>query len=162
VPDGEPGELFSCGPYAFDGYWNLPEKTADATRGDYLSVGDIALRDADGFIRLIDRKKNLIISGGENVYPSEVEQALAAHPDVKDVAVIGTPDPKWGERVEAAVVLRSTAALSEDDLIAWCRDKLAGYKRPRAITFLASDEMPRNATGKILHRVLREKLSRDG
>jgi acyl-CoA synthetase (AMP-forming)/AMP-acid ligase II len=162
VPDGEPGELFSCGPYAFDGYWNLPEKTAEAMRGDYLSVGDIALRDADGFIRLIDRKKNLIISGGENVYPSEVEQALAAHPDVKDVAVIGTPDPKWGERVEAAVVLRSAAALSEDDLIAWCRDKLAGYKRPRAITFLASDEMPRNATGKILHRVLREKLSRDG
>ena len=162
VPDGEPGELFSCGPYAFDGYWNLPEKTAAAMRGDYLSVGDIALRDQDGFIRLIDRKKNLIITGGENVYPSEVEAVLAAHPDVKDVAVIGTPDPKWGERVEAAVVVRDGATISERELIAWCQEKLAGFKRPRAITFLAADEMPRNATGKILHRVLRGMLGRDG
>ncbi|MEM8948378.1 MAG: AMP-binding protein [Pseudomonadota bacterium] len=162
VPDGEPGELFSCAPYAFDGYWNLPAKTAEAMRGDYLSVGDIALRDADGFIRLIDRKKNMIISGGENVYPSEVEAMLATHPDVKDVAVIGTPDPKWGERVEAAVVLHGSMTLEEADLIAWTKDKIAGYKRPRAITFLAPDEMPRNATGKILHRVLRERLSRPG
>ncbi len=89
VPDGEPGELYSCGPYAFDGYWNLPDKTAEAFRGNYLSVGDMALRDADGFIRLIDRKKNMIITGGENVYPSEVETVLAAHPDVRDVAVVG-------------------------------------------------------------------------
>ncbi|MEZ5931838.1 MAG: AMP-binding protein [Alphaproteobacteria bacterium] len=162
VPDGEPGELFSCGPYAFEGYWNLPEKTAEAMRGDYLSVGDIALRDADGFIRLIDRKKNMIITGGENVYPSEVETVLAAHPDVRDVAVIGTPDAKWGERVEAAVVLRGGTATSEQDLITWCKDRLAGYKRPRAITFLDADEMPRNATGKILHRVLRDRLSSSG
>ena len=165
VPDGEPGELFSRGPYAFDGYWNLPEKTAEAFQGDYLSVGDIALRDEDGFIRLIDRKKNLIITGGENVYPSEVENVLAAHPDVKDVAVIGTPDPKWGERVEAAVVLRGGAtttdgaAISEADLIGWAREKLAGYKRPQKITFLSAEEMPRNATGKILHRVLRDMLA---
>ncbi len=159
VPDGEPGELFSCGPYAFDGYWNLPEKTAEATRGPYLSVGDIGLRDNNGYIRLIDRKKNMIISGGENVYPSEVETVLAAHSKVKDVAVIGTPDPTWGERVEAAVVLERDADLTEADLIAWARDKLAGYKRPRAITFLAADEMPRNATGKILHRVLRDLLT---
>jgi acyl-CoA synthetase (AMP-forming)/AMP-acid ligase II len=168
VPDGEPGELFSSGPYAFDGYWNLPEKTAEAMRGGYLSVGDIALRDQDGFIRLIDRKKNLIITGGENVYPSEVETVLAAHPDVKDVAVIGTPDPKWGERVEAAVVLRGGTATSggattsEQDLIAWAKEKLAGYKCPRAITILAAEEMPRNATGKILHRVLRDMLGRGG
>jgi acyl-CoA synthetase (AMP-forming)/AMP-acid ligase II len=161
VPDGEPGELFSCGPYAFDGYWNLPEKTAEAMRGDYLSVGDIAIRDEDGFIRLIDRKKNLIITGGENVYPSEVENVLAAHPDVRDVAVIGTPDPKWGERVEAAIVLRDGSDLSANDLIAWAKDKLAGYKRPRAITILDADQMPRNATGKILHRVLREMLADD-
>ncbi len=162
VPDGEPGELFSCGPYAFDGYWNLPEKTREAMRGDYLSVGDIALRDDDDFIRLIDRKKNLIITGGENVYPSEVEATLATHPDIKDVAVIGTPDPKWGERVEAAVVVRDDADLSEADLIAWSKDRLAGFKRPRAITFLKSEKMPRNATGKILHRVLRDMLSRGG
>jgi len=119
----------------------------------------IALRDEDGFIRLFDRKKNLIITGGENVYPSEVEAVLAAHADVKDVAVVGTPDPKWGERVEAAVVLRTGARLPEADLIAWTKEKLAGFKRPRRVTFLEADEMPRNATGKILHRVLRDMLA---
>jgi fatty-acyl-CoA synthase len=159
VPDGEPGELFSCGPYAFDGYWNLPEKTAEAFRGDRLSVGDVALRDGDGFIRLIDRKKNMIISGGENVYPTEVEQVLATHPDIRDVAVIGRPDAKWGERVEAAVVLRAGAELSSAQIIDWSRGRLAGYKRPRAILFLGAEEMPRNATGKILHRVLREMFA---
>jgi fatty-acyl-CoA synthase len=159
VPDGEPGELFSCGPYAFEGYWNLPEKTAEAMRGDYLSVGDIALRDADGFIRLIDRKKNMIISGGENIYPSEVESVLSAHPDVRDVAVVGQPDAKWGERIVAAVVLRAGASVTPEDLLDWSRARLAGYKRPRSIVFLAQEEMPRTATGKVLHRVLRERLS---
>lgn len=159
VPDGEVGELHSRGPYAFEGYWNLPGKTAEAFRGDYLSVGDMALRDADGYIRLIDRKKNMIITGGENVYPTEVEAVLARHPDVKDVAVVGRPDPKWGERVEAAVVLRPGAATTAADLIDWSRDRLAGFKRPRAIIFLEQDEMPRNATGKILHRVLRDMLA---
>jgi fatty-acyl-CoA synthase len=162
VPDGQPGELFSCGPYAFDGYWNLPGKTAEAFRGAYLTVGDVALRDADGFIRLIDRKKNMIITGGENVYPTEVEAVLGAHPDVRDVAVVGRPDAKWGERVEAAVVLRDGAAASAGDLLTWCRPRLAGYKRPRAILFLKPEEMPRNTTGKILHRVLRDMLARGG
>lgn len=160
VPDGEPGELFSCGPYSFNGYWNNPEKTAEAYRGDYLSVGDVALRDADGYIQLIDRKKNLIISGGENVYPSEVEAVLAVHPAVKDVAVVGRPDRKWGERVVAAVVRRTDLPVSEADLIAFARERLAGYKRPREIVFLEAEEMPRNATGKILHRVLRETVAK--
>ncbi|WPZ35888.1 AMP-binding protein [Thalassobaculum sp. OXR-137] len=158
VPDGTPGELYSCGPYAFDGYWNRPEKTAEAFRGDYLSVGDVAVREADGFIRLIDRKKNMIISGGENIYPTEVEAVLAQHPAVRDVAVVGRPDDKWGERVEAAVVLRDGETVSGDDLIEWSRNRLAGYKRPRAITFLAADEMPRTATGKIQHAILRDLL----
>jgi fatty-acyl-CoA synthase len=100
----------------------------------------------------------MIISGGENVYPSEVEAVLASHPDVMDVAVIGRPDEKWGERVEAAVVLREGSTIGDDDLISWSKDRLAGYKRPRRITFLKTDEMPRNATGKILHRVLRDML----
>lgn len=156
VRDGEIGELYSCSPYAFDGYWNLPEKTAEAFRGAYLSVGDMALRDADGFIRLVDRKKNVIISGGENIYPTEVEAILAQHPEVKDVAVVGQPDDTWGERVAAAVVLREGSNLTGQALIDWSRSRLAGYKRPRQITFLAPDEMPRNATGKILHRVLRD------
>ena len=160
VPDGEIGELYSCSPYAFDGYWNLPEKTAEAFRGPYLSVGDMALRDADGFIRLVDRKKNMIISGGENVYPTEVEAVLAQHPDVKDVAVVGQPDETWGERVAAAVVCREGATLTADALIEWSRDRLAGFKRPREIAFLTADQMPRNATGKILHRVLRDLLSK--
>jgi acyl-CoA synthetase (AMP-forming)/AMP-acid ligase II len=159
VPDGEPGELYSCGPYAFDGYWNLPGKTAEAFRGDYLSVGDMGLRQPDGFIRLIDRKKNMIITGGENVYPTEVEAVLARHPDVRDVAVIGRPDPKWGERVEAAVVLREGASASAAALIDWARGELAGFKRPRAVTFLKPEEMPRTATGKIQHGLLRDLIA---
>ena len=161
VPDGEPGELFSCSPYQFDGYWKLPEKTAEAMRGDYLSVGDVALRDADGYIRLLDRKKNLIISGGENIYPSEVEQALMKHPDVKDVAVVGVSDPKWSERVVAAVVAQEGSNLTAEDLIGWSRGRLAGFKRPREVVFLTAGQMPRNATGKILHRSLREMLDRE-
>lgn len=159
VPDGEPGELFSCSPYSFDGYWKLPEKTAEAMRGDYVSVGDVARRDEDGYIQLIDRKKNLIISGGENIYPSEVESVLGGHPAVRDVAVVGRLDLKWGETVCAAVVLRAGESLDEAGLIDWARDKLAGYKRPRSVVFLTPDEMPRNATGKILHRELRELLA---
>ena len=158
VPDGEPGELYSCGPYAFDGYWNRPDKTAEAFRGDYLSVGDVALRDEQGFIRLIDRKKNMIITGGENVYPTEVEAALGAHEAVRDVAVVGLPDDKWGERVEAAVVLRDGATATQTELIDFCRDKLAGFKRPRAVTFLAFEELPRTATGKLQHNLLRDLL----
>ena len=106
VPDGEVGELFSCTPYAFDGYWKNPEKTAEAFRGAWCSVGDMARRDEDGFYHLVDRKSNMIISGGENIYPSEVEGMLAAHPDVQDVAVIGMPDAKWGEAVHAVIVVR--------------------------------------------------------
>lgn len=160
APDGEAGELFSCSPYQFDGYWNLPDKTAEAMHGDYLSVGDIALRDPDGFIRLIDRKKNMIISGGENVYPSEVEQALMGHPDIRDVAVIGVTDPKWSERVVAAVVPREGAALDAQSVIDWSRGHLAGFKRPREVVFLTPEDMPRNATGKILHRRLREMFDK--
>ncbi len=159
APDGEIGELYSCGPYAFEGYWNLPEKTAEAFRDGYLTVGDMALRDAQGYIRLVDRKKNMIITGGENVYPTEVEAALGQHPAVSDVAVVGCPDPRWGERVEAAIVLRPGAQASAEELIDWCRERLAGYKRPRAIVFLGPEEMPRNTTGKILHRVLRDMLA---
>ena len=155
VPDGQPGELYSSSPYSFDGYWNRPEATQEATRGDYLSVGDIAIRDADGFIRLVDRKKNIIISGGENIYPSEVETVLAKHPAIIDVAVVGAPDDKWGESVAAAVVLRKNQQLSQEELISWSKARLAGFKCPQSVMFLAADEMPRNTTGKILHRELR-------
>lgn len=159
VPDGQPGELYSCTPYTFDGYWKLPEKTREAFRGEYCTVGDMARRDADGYIHLVDRKSNMIISGGENVYPSEVEALLAAHPAVKDVAVIGLPDPKWGERVHAVVVPREGAGLSEAALLDWSRDCMAGYKRPRSCSFVRDDEIPRNATGKVLYRVLKAQLA---
>jgi acyl-CoA synthetase (AMP-forming)/AMP-acid ligase II len=162
VPDGEVGELHSRTAYVFDGYWRNPEKTAEAFRGDWCSVGDMALRDADGFIRLVDRKSNMIISGGENVYPSEVEAVIAGHASVKDVAVIGMPHEKWGESVHAVVVLHGPAAdpaAAEAELVAWCRERLAGYKRPRSISFVADAEMPRTATGKILHRTLRETMT---
>lgn len=160
VPDGMPGELFSCSPYCFDGYWNRPEETAAAFRGAYLSVGDIALRDAQGFIQLIDRKKNIIISGGENIYPSEVESVMAGHPAIQDAAVIGLPDPKWGETVCAVVVCQPGQALRERELIEWVKPRLAGYKRPRVVVFLAPGEMPRNVTGKILHRELKAMVTR--
>lgn len=159
VPDGEPGELYSCNPYTFDGYWKLPGKTEEAFRGDYCTVGDMARRDADGFIHLVDRKSNMIISGGENVYPSEVEALLGSHPAVQDVAVVGLPDAKWGERVHAAVILREGHDLAEAELMEWCRARIAGYKRPRSCTFLPAADMPRTATGKIQHRILKTRLT---
>jgi fatty-acyl-CoA synthase len=158
VPDGEAGELYSCNATTFDGYWAMPEKTREAFRGDYCTVGDLARRDADGYIHLVDRKSNMIISGGENVYPSEVEAMLGAHPKVKDVAVIGLADRKWGERVHAVVIAHAGEPLAADEILEWCRDRIAGYKRPRSISFIRDEEMPRTATGKILHRVLRERL----
>jgi fatty-acyl-CoA synthase len=159
VPDGEVGELFSNTPYAFDGYWKNPEKTAEAMRGDWCSVGDMARRDAQGYIHLVDRKSNMIISGGENIYPSEVEGVLGAHPKVKDVAVIGVPHEKWGEAVQAVVVLHEKVEASEVEILEWCRGRIAGYKRPQSVHFLSDAQMPRTATGKILHRVLRDQVA---
>ena len=159
VPDGEVGELHSRTPYVFDGYWKNPEKTAECFRGDWCSVGDMARRDADGYITLVDRKSNMIISGGENIYPSEVESILGAHPQIKDVAVIGVPHDKWGEAVQAVVVLHAEQQASAADLLDWCRSRMAGYKRPQTVVFMADAEMPRTATGKILHRVLRDRMA---
>ncbi len=158
VADGEVGELYSRTPYVFDGYWKNADKTAEAFRDGCCSVGDMARRDGDGYIHLVDRKSNMIISGGENIYPSEVEGVLGAHPDVKDVAVIGVPHDKWGEAVHAVVVLHAQARASEAELLAWCHPRIAGYKRPQSLRFVADAEMPRTATGKILHRVLRDRL----
>ena len=159
VPDGEVGELFSATPYTFDGYLNDPAKTAESLRNGYCSVGDLARRDEHGFIHLVDRKSNMIISGGENVYPSEIENLLGRYPGVKDVAVVGVPHEKWGEAVHAVIVMHDGASAYEQDILEWCRDKMAGYKRPRSVSFIRETEMPRTATGKVLHRVLRERLS---
>jgi fatty-acyl-CoA synthase len=162
VPDGEVGELFSRTAYVFDGYWKNPDKTAEAFDGEWCSVGDMARRDAEGYIWLVDRKSNMIISGGENIYPSEVEAVLGAHPQVRDVAVIGVPHDKWGEAVQAVVVLRDGEQPTAQDLRDWCRQRLAGFKCPSAVTFVNETDMPRTATGKVLHRVLRQRYAPAG
>ncbi len=159
VPDGEVGELYSRGPMLFDGYYKLPEVTAESFQGEYFSAGDMARRDEEGYYYLVDRKKNMIITGGENVYPSEVENVIAAHEAVFDVAVIGLPHEKWGEEVSAVVILKEGAELTDKELITYCRGQLAAYKCPKRVFFIAPDEMPRTGTGKILHRILRERYS---
>jgi acyl-CoA synthetase (AMP-forming)/AMP-acid ligase II len=159
VADGEVGELFSRTPYTFDGYWKNTEKTNEAFDGLWCSVGDMAKRDAQGYIWLVDRKSNMIISGGENVYPSEVESALGAHPKIKDVAVIGVPHEKWGESVKAVVVLHEGQSAGADELKMWCKQRLAGFKCPTSYAFISEAQMPRTATGKILHRLLRSALT---
>lgn len=158
VSDGDAGELYSCTPYTFDGYWGLPEKTRAAFHGAYCTVGDMARRDEAGFIRLVDRKSNMIISGGENIYPSEVETLVGGHLMVKDVAVIGIPDEKWGERVHAVVVPHDDVPIDEAALQDWVRARIAGYKCPKSYAFISETEMPRNATGKVLHRELRARF----
>lgn len=160
VPDGEVGELYTRSPNAFKEYWQDPEKTREVFRGEWCTAGDMGRRDEDGFYYLVDRKKNMIITGGENVYPSEVENVVGAHPAVKDVAVIGVPDKKWGETVKAVIVLHNNYKPGEElenEIMEFCKGKIAGYKRPKAIDFIEEEEMPRTGTGKILHRVLREK-----
>jgi acyl-CoA synthetase (AMP-forming)/AMP-acid ligase II len=159
VPTGHIGELYSAGPMMFDRYHKMPEETARAFRGDYFSAGDMAKRDADGYYYLVDRKKNMIITGGEHVFPSEVEGAVASHPAVFDVAVIGTTDPVWGEAVTAVVILNDDASATEIEIISFTKKKLAHFKCPKRVEFIESDEMPRTGTGKILHRVLRERYS---
>jgi len=159
VPEGEVGELFARTPTAFDGYWRLPDQSARAFRDGYCTAGDMARRDADGFYTLVDRKSNMIITGGEKVYPSEVEQVLGSHPDVREVAVIGLPDAKWGEAVTAVVVAAPGREPSAEALLEHARRALAGYKCPRQVRLIRDEEMPRTATGKILHRLLRERFT---
>jgi acyl-CoA synthetase (AMP-forming)/AMP-acid ligase II len=157
VADGQVGELYSKGPMLFDEYYKLPEKTAEAFYSQWFSAGDMAVRDEDGYYQIVDRKDNMIITGGENVYPSEVEEVIGSHPGVFDVAVVGIPDDKWGERVMAVVIPRES--VDGATLAAYCREKLAAYKRPKEYKFIEPDEMPRTATGKILHRRIRETLT---
>lgn len=161
-PDGEPvpagtvGEIVIRAPTVMKGYWNNPEATRNAfLPGGWLRTGDAAYRDDDGYVYVHDRVKNMIVSGGENVYPAEVENALFGHPAIAEVAVIGVPDPRWGEAVKAIVVLRSGQSASEADLIAYARQRIAGFKLPKSVDFV--DALPRNATGKVLHRTLRER-----
>jgi len=153
VPDGEPGEFMVRNSWLAE-YYNRPDATGKSLHDGFFSVGDIAYRDADGYYYICDRQIDMIISGGVNIYPAEVEAVLHAHPAVMDAAVIGVPDAKWGESVKAVVQLRPGAATSEDQLVAFCAERLAGYKKPRTVDFV--DELPRDAAGKLLKRAIRE------
>ncbi|MGG3160939.1 fatty acid--CoA ligase family protein [Geobacillus stearothermophilus] len=156
VPVGEVGELVVRGPNVMKGYYKMPEETAAALRDGWLHTGDLARMDEEGYFYIVDRKKEMIIVGGYNVYPREVEEVLYSHPGVVEAAVIGVPDPDYGEAVRAYVVAKNPE-LTEAELIAYCRERLAKYKVPSAIDFL--DELPKNATGKILRRALKERLA---
>jgi len=153
---GEAGELCIQSPTVMRGYWNNGPATLETLRGGWLHTGDIAAIDGEGYVHLKDRKKDVIISGGENIYSREVEAAIAEHPDVIDVAVVGSPDPKWGETVTAFVVSRSRA-LTEADIIAHSRTLIAGYKSPRKVFFV--NDMPRLPSGKINKLSLRADLA---
>ncbi len=154
---GEVGELYSRGPMTFDKYYKMPEKTADSFKGEWFSAGDMARQDEDSFYYIVDRKDNMIITGGEHLYPSESEEIIGSHPDVYDVAVIGLPDEKWGERVTAVVVPKDE--IDEESIKDYCRDRMARFKVPKQVIFIKDNEMPRTGTGKILHRVLRERFT---
>ena len=161
VPFGEIGELYSRGPMLFDEYYKLPEQTAESFKDGFFSAGDMARKDEDGFYYLVDRKKNMIITGGENVYPSEVEEVIGSLDGVFDCAVIGLPDEKWGEKVTAVVIRKpgfDESGLSEQAVIRNCKDRMAGYKCPKQVVFIGENDMPRTGTGKILHRKLREQF----
>jgi acyl-CoA synthetase (AMP-forming)/AMP-acid ligase II len=161
VAPGAIGEIVYRGPTTLLGYWNMPEATAEAFAGGWFHSGDLVRADADGFLYVADRKKDMIISGGENIYCPEVEAAIDSHPGVLEVAVIGVSDPKWVETPVAIVVPRDRAAPpSEAEIIDWCRQRLASYKKPSQVFF--ADALPRNASGKVLKPRLRETFGQGG
>jgi len=160
APPGVPGEILVRGPTVTPGYFRRPRDSAEALRGGWLHTGDIGYLDADGYLYVLDRRDDLIVSGGENVYPAEVEQVLRAHPDVADAGVIGPADETWGQMVVAVVVLREPARTSEEALLAFCRERLAPYKVPKEVRFVTN--LPRNAAGKLLRRELRQEKSPQG
>ncbi|KQT03098.1 MULTISPECIES: AMP-binding protein [unclassified Bradyrhizobium] len=157
VPDGEPGEMVVRGPTLFSGYWNAPETNAVDFRGGMFHMGDTFRRLPDGRVDFVDRVKYMIKSGGENVYPAEIERVLLAHPAVLEAAVVKASDPKWGER-PVAFVACDEANISADEILRLCSERLAGYKRPREIRFIAFDDFPRSTSGKVQRHVLEDRL----
>ena len=158
LPPGEIGEVLIRSPSMMTGYWGMPEATAEVLTAGWLRSGDAGYLDRDGYLHLCDRVKDMIISGGENIYPAEVENAIHDHPDVAEVAVIGVPSERWGETVHAVIVPRTGIEPDPQSIIAWTRTRIAGYKVPRSIEFV--DQLPRNPSGKVLRRLLREARGR--
>ncbi|MDB5971640.1 MAG: Perillic acid-CoA ligase GeoC [Hydrocarboniphaga sp.] len=159
LPTGRIGEMLVRTPGSAMGYWNQPEASAAAFQNGWYRSGDVAYRDDEGLIYIVDRVKDMIVTGGENVYSTEVEQALQTHPAVLQCAVIGLPDLRWGEKVTAVVVLASGMDIAAADLVAHCRERIAGYKLPKTIVF--RDALPMSPAGKLLKRVLRDQLAAD-
>ena len=156
VPNGTIGEIVARGPQLMQGYWNRPEESAEALRGGWMHTGDAGVLDDEGYVYVQDRVRDMIVSGGENVYPRVVEDVLFEHPAVADAAVIGVPDPTWGETVKAVVVLRAGSAGHRGRRSSSsAAGRLGGFERPRSVDF--AETLPRNPTGKVLKRVLREK-----
>jgi fatty-acyl-CoA synthase len=154
LPVGMPGECVVRGPSVMSGYLENPEATADVFRGGWLHTGDVLMRNEDGTYTYVDRLKYLIKTGGENVYPAEVEQVITAHPWVREACAISVPDPRWGESVKAVVVLEPGSAATAQEIREWCRQRLAAFKRPRYVQFLEYEQVPRSTTGKILRHEL--------
>jgi long-chain acyl-CoA synthetase len=153
---GQRGEIVARGANVTSGYWNNPEETSSAFRDGVFHTGDVGYQDAAGYFYILDRLKDMIVTGGENVYCGEVEAVIRNHPAVREVAVFGIPDSKWGELVAACVVRKSSAVLSEESLLDHCRQSLANYKVPRQVEFSETD-LPKSGSGKILKRLLRER-----
>jgi long-chain acyl-CoA synthetase len=155
LPPGEIGELWIRGPNVMLGYWNRPDATAEALVDGWYRSGDVAYADEHGYLYMVDRAKDMIITGGENVYSIEVESVLAEHPAVREAAVFGVPDDRWGEAVHAVVVVAPGAGVTTGDLIEHCRGRIAGFKVPRAIE-LREEPLPKSGAGKVLKSTLRE------
>lgn len=158
VPVGTVGEAAYRGPTVMQEYYKDPKATAEAMRGGWFHSGDLVRRDAEGYVYVVDRKKDMIISGGENVYPAEIEEVLYRHPKILECAVIGVHDEKWGESVKAVVVCKPGKKLTGEEVIEFCKRHLASYKKPRSVDF--ADTLPRNTVGKVLKRVLREQYGK--
>lgn len=155
IKPGEIGEIVVKGADIMKGYWQAPELTAEVMRDGYYLTGDLATVDELGYVFIVDRKKEMIISGGFNVYPTEVEQVLYSLPQIFEAAVVGVPDPQWGEAIKAVVVLKSGASLDQEQIIEYCAQHLAGFKKPRSVDFI--DELPKNPNGKVVRRLVRDE-----
>lgn len=154
VAVGQVGEILARGPNIMEGYFKEPEATAEALKGGWLYTGDLGKMDQEGFLYIVDRKKDMIITGGENIYPREIEEVLYAHPKILEAAVIGLPDPDWGEKVHAVVALKEGERLTEEEVIDYCKEHIASFKKPRSVGFV--EKLPRSPAGKVLKRLLRE------
>ena len=155
VPVGETGEIVTRSDLVMKGYWRNEETTAETLRNGWLYTGDVGCLDEKGYLYIMDRSKDMVISGGENIYPREIEEVLVRHPAVREVAVIGVPDPKWGEALKGVVALVPGKSVTEQELIAFCKENIASYKKPKSVDFV--DELPKSNYGKILKRELRAK-----